>query len=305
MSLYLVAGQGAASTTPVTSSDHLPTGRPRRYPSDTSEAEWEILAPYIPVGGTVAGRGGRSVTYSRRDIVDAIRYHDHNGGVWRALPVDFPPWRTVYHYFREWNRDGTLNRMHNGLREQVRLAEGRPAEPSAAIADSQSVRAAETVAKTRRGFDGGKKVNGTKRHIAVDTCGLLLVVLVTAASVQDRDGARYLLTALATCFRRIQRVWVDGAYSGGPVTLGTKLGIVVEVVAKLAGQVGFKVLPRRWVVERSLSWINRCRRTIRDYERLPEHHAAMVQWAMVIIMTRRLARQRTSTRAPSITMKAA
>lgn len=305
MSLYLVAGQGAASTTPVTSSGHMPTSRPRWYPSDTSAAEWEVLAPYIPVGGTTAGRGGRSVTYPRRDIVDAIRYHDHNGGVWRALPVDFPPWRTVYHYFREWNRDGTLNRMHNGLREQVRLAEGRQAEPSAAVVDSQSVRGAETVARTRRGFDGGKKVNGTKRHIAVDTCGLLLVVLVTAANVQDRDGARYLLTALATCFRRIRMVWVDGAYSGGPVTLGARLGIVVEVVAKLAGQVGFKVLPRRWVVERSLSWINRCRRTVRDYERLPEHHAAMVQWAMVIIMTRRLARHRTPTPAPSITMKAA
>jgi len=252
VSLYLVAGQGASSTPPVTSRDHLPTGRPRWYPSDTSDAEWEIIAPYIPVGGTVAGRGGRPVTYSRRDIVDAIRYLDHNGGVWRALPVDFPPPPTVYHYFRKWNRDGTLNRMHNGLREQVRLAEGRAAEPSAASLDSQTVRAAETVAKTRRGYDGGKKLNGTKRHIAVDTCGLLLAVLVTAASVQDREGGRMLLWALAGCFRRIRMVWVDGAYSGGPVTLGTALGMVVQVVAKLAGQVGFQVLPRRWVVERTL-----------------------------------------------------
>jgi putative transposase len=132
------------------------------------------------------GRGGRSVTYPRRDIVDAIRYLNHNGGVWRALPADFPPWPTVYHYFNKWERDGTLSRMHNGLREQVRLAEGRQAEPSAAILDSQSVRAAETVAKASRGFDGGKKINGRKRHIAVDTCGLLLIVLVTGAGVQDR-----------------------------------------------------------------------------------------------------------------------
>ncbi len=305
MSLYLVAGQGAASTTPITSSDHLPTARPRWYPSDTSEVEWEVLAPYIPVGGTVAGRGGRSVTYSRRDIVDAIRYHGHNGGVWWALPAGFPPWRRVYHYVRQWNRDGTLSRMHNGLREQVRLTAGRAAEPSAAIVDSQSVRGAQTVAKTRRGFDGGKKMNGTKRHIAVDTCELLLVVLVTAASVQDRDGARYPLTASAIYFRRIRMVRVDGAYSGGPVTLDARLGIVVEVVARPTGQVGFKVLPRRWVVERSPSWINRCRHTVHDYERLPEHHAAMVRWAMVIIMTRRLARHRTSTPAPSITMKTA
>jgi len=305
VSLYLVAGQGAASTPPVTSSDHRPTDRPRCYPSDTSDAEWEIIAPYIPVGGTVAGRGGRPVTYSRRDIVDAIRYLDHNGGVWRALPVDFPPSPTVYHYFRKWNRDGTLNRMHNGLREQVRLAEGRQAEPSAASLDSQTVRAAETVTKTRRGYDGGKKLNGTKRHIAVDTCGLLLAVLVTAASVQDREGGRMLLWTLAGCFRRIRMVWVDGAYSGGPVTLGVTLGLVVQVVAKLAGQVGFQVLPRRWVVERTFSWINRCRRTVRDYERRSDHHAAMVQWAMVIIMTRRLARHRTAKAAPPPTAKAA
>jgi putative transposase len=146
---------------------------------------------------------------------------------------------------------------------------------------------------------------GRKRHIAVDTCGLLLVVLVTGAGVQDRDGARMLLWALATCFHRIRMVWVDGAYSGGPVALGTALGLVVQVVAKLAGQVGFKVLPRRWVVERTFSWINRCRRTVRDYERRPEHHAAMVQWAMVIIMTRRLARHRASTRTPAPILKAA
>lgn len=283
----------------------MPTSRRRCYPSDTSDAEWEIIAPYIPVGGTVAGRGGRPVSYPRRDIVDAIRYLDHNGGVWRALPVDFPPPQTVYHYFRKWNRDGTLSRMHNGLREQVRLAEGRNAEPSAASLDSQTVRAAETVAKARRGYDGGKKLNGTKRHIAVDTCGLLLVVLVTAASVQDREGGRMLLWTLAGCFRRIRMVWVDGAYSGGPVTLGTALGMVVQVVAKLAGQVGFQVLPRRWVVERTFSWINRCRRTVRDYERRSDHHAAMVQWAMVIIMSRRLARHRTAKAASPPTAKAA
>jgi transposase len=305
VSFYLVAGHGAATATPVTASDHLPTARPRRYPSDTTDAEWEVIAPYIPVGGTVAGRGGRPVTYPRRDIVDAIRYLNHNGALWRALPVDFPPWPTVNFYFQKWGRDGTLTRLHNGLRERVRIAEGRDAEPSAAILDSQTVRAAETVAKTSRGYDGGKRLNGRKRHIAVDTCGLLLVVLVTGAAVQDRDGGRMLLWALAACFRRIRMVWVDGAYSGGPVTLGAVLGLVVEVVAKLAGQVGFQVLPRRWVVERTFSWINRCRRTVRDYERLPEHHAAMVQWAMVVVMARRLARLPASSRPSSSTIEAA
>jgi putative transposase len=298
--LYLVAGNGA-STDPTLAAAHLPTSRPRRYPSDTTDAEWQIMAPYIPVGGTVPGRGGQPVTYPRRDIVDAIRYLDHNSVVWRALPVDFPPWETVYHYFREWNRDDTLARMHNGLREQVRLAEGRQGQPSAAILDSQSLRAAETVAKASRGFDGGKKVNGRKRHIAVDTIGMLLVVLVTGAGVQDRDGARLLLLAVAACFKRISMVWVDGGYAGRAVDFGAALGLTVQVVSKLIGQVGFKVLPRRWVVERTFSWINRCRRTVRDYERLPEHHAAMVQWAMVIIMTRRLARHHSRARpAPQI-----
>jgi transposase len=312
MSLYLVAGQAAPAASPVTSGDHLSTDRPRRYPSDTSDAEWEITAPYIPVGGTRAGAGGRPVSYARRDIVDAIRYLDHNGVVWRALPVDFPPWRTVYHYFQKWDRDGTLNRLHNGLRERVRLVEGRAADPSAAILDSQSVRAAETVARSSRGYDGGKKVNGRKRHIAVDSCGLLLMVLVTGGAVQDRDGGRLLLWALSTCFRRVRMVWVDGAYRGALLTYGAGLGLMVEVVAKLADQVGFKVLPRRWVVERTFSWISRCRRTVRDYERRPEHHAAMVQWAMVIIMTRRLARKPASangsevaTTTPTATIKAA
>jgi transposase len=249
MSLYLVAGHGAA-TVACSTHEHLPTGRPRRYPSDTSDTEWQILAGYIPAGGTVAGRGGGPVTYPRRDVVDAIRYLDHNSCVWRALPVDFPPWPTVYHYFRAWNRDGTLARLHNGLREQVRQAEGRHAEPSAAILDSQSLRAAETVAGTSRGFDAGKKVNGRKRHIAVDTTGLLLVVLVSSAGVQDRQGARLLLWALASCFSHISMVWVDGGYSGTPIDYATTLGLVVQVVAKLAGQIGFTVLPRRWVVER-------------------------------------------------------
>jgi transposase len=303
MSLYLVAGHSQA--TDPASCRHLPTQRPRRYPSDTSDAEWELMAAHVPVGGPVPGRGGRPVTYPRRDIVDGIRYATHNGGVWRALPADFPPWRTVYHYYETWTADGTLTRLQAALREQVRHVDGRHREPTAAIADSQSVRAAETVAAASRGYDAGKRVNGRKRHIVVDTCGLLLVVLVTAASVQDRDAGRLLLTALRTCFPSVAKVWVDGGYAGQLVRWATTtLRISVEVVNKLAGQIGFQVLPRRWVVERTLSWITRYRRTVRDYERRPEHHAAMVQWAMVIIMTRRLARNR-RTRAPTPTTQAA
>ncbi len=213
MSLYLVGGQGAA-TEPAATIAHLPTARPRRYPSDTTDVEWQIMAGYLPASG-LTSRGGRPVVYPRRDIVDAIRYVDHNSCVWRALPADFPPWPTVYHYFRAWTRDGTLSRLHNGLREQIRLAEGRHADPSAAVVDSQSVRAAESVAKTSRGYDAGKNVNGRKRHIAVDTAGLLLIVLVTAAGVQDRDAARLLLCALRSAFRASARC---GRMAGTPGT---------------------------------------------------------------------------------------
>ena len=203
-----------------------------------------------------------------------------------------PPPELVYHYFKTWTADGTLNRMHNHLREQVRQQlEGRAAQPTAALVDSQSLRGAETVGRMSRGYDAGKKVNGRKRHIAVDTCGLLLAILVTGGNVQDRDGARPLLWALHACFPGIRLVWADTGYAGKLVGwAAAQLRLTVQIVAKLAGQTTFVVLHRRWAVERTFSWINRCRRTVRDYERRPEHHAAMVQWAMIIIMTRRLAR---------------
>jgi transposase len=288
VSIHLVAGQGVA-TRPAAGGQHLPSARVRRYPSDTSNAEWRLIDRHVPAG---CGRG-RPPCYSRRDIVDAIRYLAHNGCVWRALPVDFPPWRTVYHYFRAWTRDGTLTRLHAALRDLTRCRLGRRDSPTAAIADSQSVRTAETVARPNRGYDAGKKVNGRKRHIVVDTGGLLLVVLVTAANVQDRDAGRLLLHALRITFPTVAKVWVDGGYAGQLVTwAATTLHICVEVVTKLAGQVGFHVLPRRWVVERTLSWITRNRRTVRDYERLPEHHAAFIHWAMITIMARRLTRQK-------------
>ncbi|BCJ67260.1 IS5 family transposase [Polymorphospora rubra] len=287
MSFYLVAGTGAP-TTPADARDHLPTTRPRRYPSDTTDTEWAVIAPLIPTG-TPGPRGGRRPTRSRRDIVDAIRYLVHNGGVWRALPVDFPPWKTVYHYHARWAADGTLTRLHHTLRERVRATEGRHREPTAAIIDSQSVRAAETVPRTSRGYDAGKKINGRKRHIAVDTIGLLLVVAVTTASVQDRVAGRALLIALRGCHQHLRLVWADSAYLGTFVDLAARLRITARIVAKLAGQIGFHVLPRRWVVERTLAWISRHRRTVRDYERLPAHHAAIVYWSMTIIMSRRLA----------------
>ncbi|BCB89874.1 IS5 family transposase [Phytohabitans suffuscus] len=181
----------------------MPTVRPRRYPSDTSEAEWQILAPHVPAG---TGRG-RPIVYPRRDVVDAIRYLDRTGCHWDAIPADFPHHKLVYHYFKTWTADGTLNRMHNSLREQVRtVVERRNRQPSAAVLDSQSLRGAETIGRSSRGYDAGKKINGCKRHIAVDTCGLLLVVLATDANIQDRDAARPLLRALRAAFPTISLI---------------------------------------------------------------------------------------------------
>jgi transposase len=290
LSIHVLAGQGAPAV-PARAGEHLPTQRPRAYPSDTSDEEWQVIGPYVPVGGTRPGTGGRPVTYPRRDVVDGIRYVCRTGCQWDALPIDFPPWPLVRHYFTVWTRDGTLNRMHNALREQTRQAEGRDRDPSAALVDSQTVRGDHTVGAASRGFDAGKKINGRKRHIVTDTTGLLLVVLVTAAGVQDRDAGYTLMWIIRTVFPTIRLVWADSGYAGQLVDwAATALGLTVQIVSKLAGQVGFVVLPRRWCVERTFSWINRCRRTVRDYERLPAHHAAMVQWATIIVMTRRLAR---------------
>ena len=263
--------------------------RPRRYPSDMTEAEWAVCEPLLPAPAWLAGRGGRPATRCLRDIVDAIRYLTHNGPVWRALPADFPPAWTVYWWADKWQADGSAERMHNDLRERVRLAAGRKARPSAAVIDSQSVKGSEMIAAGRRGYDAGKKINGTKRHIAVDTLGLLLTVLVTAASVQDRDAARPLLFNLRRAFPTVKLTWADGGYAGKLVTWAkTWLRLRVEIVKRPDDLHTFKVLPRRWVVERTLAWITRHRRTVRDYERLAAHHETYVYWAMIIVMTRRL-----------------
>jgi transposase len=237
------------------------------------------------------------VSYPRRDVVDAIRYVMRTGCQWDALPIDFPPHPLVKHYFTAWTRDGTLGRIHNRLREQVRQIEGRTADPSAALLDSQTLRGAETVPRSSRGYDAGKKVNGRKRHIVTDTTGLLLAVLVTGAGVQDRDAGHLLLWIIRTVFPTVRLVWADSGYAGKLVDYATTmLGITVQIVSKIAGQTTFVPLPRRWCVERTFSWINRCRRTVRDYERLPEHHAATAYWAMIIIMGRRLARHQAAGR---------
>src|SRR5262245_65178750 len=189
-----------------------PTPTSRAYPTSLSDAEWAVLAPLLQ--RPVTPKGGRPPKHPLRAIVDAIRYLVRSGCAWRLLPSDFPPPGTVYWWFAKWAADGTLAQLHDTLREQVRVQAGRAPTPTAAIIDSQSVLAADTVGKHSRGWDAGKKVNGRKRHLAVDTLGLLLVVLVTAASIQDRDAARPLLWRLRASYRGIRLVWADGGYAG-------------------------------------------------------------------------------------------
>jgi transposase len=218
-----------------------------------TEAEWAVCEALLPAPAWLAGKGGRPARYCMRDIVDAIRYLTHNGPVWRALPADFPPAGTIYWWAGKWEADGSTARMHEDLRDRVREAAGRSPAPTAAIIDSQSVKGSEMVARAGRGYDAGKKINGRKRHIAVDTGGLLLTVLVTAASVQDRDAAKPLLWNLRRAFPSIALAWADGGYAGKLVAWAkTALHLTLEIVRRPDDLHTFKVLPRRWVVERTL-----------------------------------------------------
>ena len=258
----------------------------RGYPSDLADAEWQVIAPHLPP--EVPGRRGRPRIWPLRRIIEAILYLDRAGCAWRYLPSDFPPWPTVYGYFATWRDDGTLARLHDALRARVRAAAGRDGEPTAAIIDSQSVRAADTVPRASRGWDNAKKVNGRKRHIAVDAMGLLLAVVITAASVQDRDAARPLLWNLHRTSRRVRLIWADAVYTGKLSAWAATMKMNLQIVPRRQAH-AFEVLPRRWVVERTFAWISKHRRTVRDYERLPASHEAMILWAMIALMACRLA----------------
>lgn len=245
-----------------------------------------MIEPLLPPPST----GGRQEKHPRQEIVNAIFYLLRTGCSWRQLPTDFPPWETVYWHFKRLRADGTVDRVHDRLRDRLRDAAGRDPMVSAAIIDAQSVKGADTIGAASRGYDAGKKTNGRKRHVVVDTAGLLLLVMVTAASVQDRDGGARALERLRFRMPSVTAVWADGGYAGRLVVYARQvLRVAVTIVRKQEGQVGFAVLPRRWVVERTLSWISRCRRLDHDYERLPEHSEAMIKWAMIGLMTRRIA----------------
>jgi transposase len=260
--------------------------RDRRYPSDLTDAQWALIEPLLPAPRP----GGRPEKHPRRDIVDAILYVVRTGCAWRQLPFDFPPWQTVYWYFVRWEDAKVTEYILAALRRRVRLQQGRTEHPSAGIIDSQSVKGADTVPCSSRGYDANKKINGRKRFIVTDTLGLLLVVCVMAASVQDRDGAKttllsvYLLTP-------VRFVFADAGFAGTLVEWAQRiLRTTLHIVRKAPGQIGFAVIARRWVVERSLAWLTTHRRLARDYERHPATAEAMVRWAAIPGMARRITR---------------
>jgi transposase len=266
--------------------------RPRHYPSDTSDEQWAIIEPLLPPVRT----GGRPEKHSRRAIVDAILYVVRAGCAWRALPADFPPWQTVYWYFNQWEQARVTEKILPVVRTQLRVQEGRNPDPSAGLIDSQSVKGADTVGRDTRGYDAGKKINGRKRFIVTDTLGLLLVVVVLAASVQDRDGAKSVL--LDTYLRTpVRFVFADGGFAGRLLDWATQiLATTISIVRKPADQRGFAVIPRRWAVERTLAWLTAHRRLARDYERHPATSEAMIRWAAINTITRRIARGGPATR---------
>jgi putative transposase len=256
------------------------------YPSDLTDSKWELLAELF----SPAERGRpRGEDLNIRDVVDAIFYVNRTGVQWRYLPHDFPRWDLVYSYFRKWCKDGTWNELQRLLREGVRTQAQREPTPSMACVDSQSVKGTECGGG--HGIDGNKKINGVKRHILVDTLGLLLAVIITPANVTDAHAARVLFQrAEAEGLPRLKKVLGDHVYGneGLPEWTEANTQFRLEITGKKAGEKGFKVIKWRWVVERTFAWLGRYRRNSRDYEKLPQTSANMLKISGIQLMLQRL-----------------
>ena len=259
--------------------------RELNYASDLTNRQWQVIRQLLP---NRSRRGRKPIC--RRWVIDAILYVARTGCQWRMLPADFPNWSTVYGIFWRWRNDGAWERIHDVLRAKTRRSVGKKSTPTAAIVDSQSIRTAE--GGEERGYDAGKKITGRKRHIAVDTLGLLLAVVVHRADWQDQDGAWWVMEKLDEKFRRLKVIFGDSAYGRNslPDWVAGMFGWVLQTILRPAGVKGFVVLPKRWVVERTFAWLARHRRHSKDYEKTTASSEAFTYIAMIYLMSKRLAK---------------